>query len=186
MGELQMGKMMLIGSMLGAAGITALGAIATNFSDKQASNPQWVEVISSKALTEQQQTQVERCEQQTVQQKKPLQDPHEITGTVLGAVVGGVLGNQVGGGNGKKLATIAGAAAGGYAGKQVQENMQQTDVSQQQTKVCRMVPKTVTKTVGYEVRYLHQGKVKSTVLQQKPTDRMLLQDGQLLAVSPLS
>ncbi len=181
-----MGKMMLIGSMLGAAGITALGAIATNYNDKQAASPQWVEVISSKALTEQQQTQVERCEQKTVQKQKPVQDQHEITGTVLGAVVGGVLGNQVGGGSGKKLATVAGAAAGGYAGKQVQENMQQADVTTHQTEVCRLVPKTVSKTVGYEVRYLHEGTVKTTVLQQKPSDRMLLQDGQLLAVSPAS
>lgn len=181
-----MGKMMLIGSMLGAAGITALGAIATNQSQQQVSTPQWVEVISSKALTEQSQTQVEQCQQKTISRQKPVQDDNQIAGTVLGAVVGGVLGNQVGGGSGKKLATVAGAAAGGYAGKQVQENMQQTDVEHSTQRVCKMVPKTVSKTVGYEVRYLHDGAVKTAVLQQKPADRMLLQDGQLLAVSPAS
>ncbi len=181
-----MNKMMMVGSMLGAAAITALGAVATNYSSNSQNQPQWVEVVSSKALTETSTEPQQQCSTKKIAKTAPVKDQHEIAGTVIGAVVGGVLGNQVGGGSGKKLATVAGAAAGGYAGKQVQEDMQQKDVSYQEQQVCKTVQKTVEKTIGYEVRYLHDGELKTTQVTQKPSGRMLLQDGKLMAVEPVS
>jgi uncharacterized protein YcfJ len=181
-----MSKMMMIGSMLGAAAITALGAVATNYNSQKDSQPQWVEIVGSKALTETSTEPQQQCTTKKIAKTAPVQDQHEIAGTVIGAVVGGVLGNQVGGGSGKKLATVAGAAAGGYAGKQVQEDMQRKDVSYQEQQVCKTVQKTVEKTIGYEVRYLHDGELKTTQVSQKPTGRMLLQDGKLMAVEPAS
>lgn len=181
-----MNKMMMVGSMLGAVAITAVGAVATNYNSNKDSQPQWVEIVSSKALTESSTVPEQQCTTRKVAKTAPVQDQHEIAGTVLGAVVGGVLGNQVGGGSGKKLATVAGAAAGGYAGKQVQEDMQQKDVSYSEQQSCKTVQKTVEKTVGYEVRYLHDGELKTTQLSEKPGSRMLLQDGKLMAVNPAS
>jgi len=61
---------------------------------------------------------------QGVTRQRPVQDQHQIAGTVVGALAGGLLGNQIGGGNGKKLATVAGAVAGGAAGRQIQGNHQ--------------------------------------------------------------
>lgn len=178
-----MSKMMMIGSMIGAAAITALGAVATGYKSQADSQPQWVEVVSSKAITETSTEPQQQCSSKKVARQAPVQDEHQIAGTVLGAVVGGVLGNQVGGGSGKKIATVAGAAAGGYAGKQVQQDMQHKDVQYDVQQVCKTVEKIVEKTVGYEVRYLHDGELKTTRLTEKPGSRMLLQDGKLMTVS---
>lgn len=182
-----MSKMMIVGSsMLGAATITALSAFATHYNSNSQTQPQWVEIVSSKALTETSTEPKQQCSTQKIAKTAPVQDQHEIAGTVIGAVVGGVLGNQVGGGTGKKLATVAGAAAGGYAGKQIQEDLQQKDVSYQDQQFCKTVQKTVEKTIGYEVRYLHDGELKTTRMSQKPTGRMLLQDGKLMVLEPVS
>jgi uncharacterized protein YcfJ len=48
------------------------------------------------------------------------------------------------------------------------------------------VQKTVEKTIGYEVRYLHDGELKTTQVSQKPSGRMFLQDGPLMTVEPVS
>ncbi|MGY3266721.1 MULTISPECIES: glycine zipper 2TM domain-containing protein [unclassified Lysobacter] len=65
-----------------------------------------------------------RCHDRVVYHKKPVQDPHRVTGTVLGAALGGLVGHQIGGGTGKDLATVGGAVAGGVAGHKIQRHRQ--------------------------------------------------------------
>ena len=176
-----MNKSLITGLVVGGIAVTALGSVAGySYLDKE---PDFAEVVASKAVYESYKVPVEQCTDQVVQQKKAVQDQHQIAGTVLGAVVGGVLGNQIGGGTGKKIATVAGAAAGGYAGKQVQNDMQNKDVESTTRRVCKTVQKTEQKIVGYDVTYLLDGKVRKTRLEQEPADRIPVKDGQLLVPS---
>ena len=95
-----MNKGLLVGIIVGAVGVTAAGSVASlHYLDQQ---PQYAEVVSSKAVMEETVIPVEECKTVQVQVQKPVKDEHQIAGTAIGAVVGGVLGNQVGGGNGKK------------------------------------------------------------------------------------
>ncbi len=173
-----MNKGLLVGIVVGGIGVTAAGSIASlHYMDQQ---PKVAEVVSTKAITEQISVPVEQCKTVNITQQKPVKDEHQISGTVIGAVVGGVLGNQVGGGNGKKVATVVGAAAGGYAGKQVQKDMQTTDVEVQQQRQCTTVQKQQSKVVGYEVRYLLDGELKTVQMTEKPGEQLLVQNGQIL------
>ena len=176
-----MNKSLIAGLVLGGIAVTALGSVAGyNYLDKE---PQFAEVVASKAVYENYTVPVEQCTEQVVQQKKAVQDQHQIAGTVLGAVVGGVLGNQVGGGNGKKIATVAGAAVGGYAGKQVQNDMQNKNVETSTRQVCKTVQKKQQRVIGYDVTYLLDGKVHKTRMEQEPAERLPVKDGQLLTAS---
>ena len=107
-----MNKSMLSGIIIGAVVATAGGAIAgyTALSDKA---PTHAQVVNVKEITETEKTPRQVCQEVAVNRQKPVQDQHQVLGSVAGAVVGGLLGNQVGGGSGKKIATVAGAAAGG-------------------------------------------------------------------------
>lgn len=179
-----MNKGLLVGIIVGAVGVTAAGSVASlHYLDQQ---PQFAEVVSSKAVMEDYTVPVEECKTVQVQVQKPVKDEHQISGTVIGAVVGGVLGNQVGGGNGKKVATVVGAAAGGYTGKQVQKELQTTDVENQAQKKCSTVQKKQSKLVGYDVRYLHDGKLKTVRLTEKPGEQLLIQNNQVLPVAVAS
>lgn len=176
-----MNKGLLIGIVVGAVGVTAAGSIASlHYQDQQ---PQLAEVVSSKAVTEEITVPVEECKTVQVQVQKPVKDEQQISGTVIGAVVGGVLGNQVGGGNGKKVATVVGAAAGGYTGKQVQKEMQTTDVENQAKRQCTTVQKKQSKVIGYDVRYLHDGKLKTVRMNEKPGEQVLIQQDQVLPIA---
>jgi uncharacterized protein YcfJ len=176
-----MNKSLIAGLVVGGIAVTALGSMAGySYLDKE---PQYAEVVASKAVYESYNVPVEQCTDQVVQQKAAVQDQHQIAGTVLGAVVGGVLGNQVGGGSGKKIATVAGAAAGGYAGKQVQSDMQNKDVESTTRRVCKTVQKKEQKIVGYDVTYLLDGKVHKTRMDEEPAERIPVKDGQLLTAS---
>lgn len=172
-----MSKSMLFGAMLGASLVTALGAVA-NF---QASSVEPVQIISSKQLIEHYQVQEQQCK--TVNQTRPkaVQDEQQLAGTALGAVVGGLLGNQIGGGDGKKLATIAGAVAGGYGGKKTQQQMQQQDVEQVQKTVCQPIARDKEKVVGYEVRFMHEGKLVTTTTAKAPTGTLYWTGDELTA-----
>ncbi len=176
-----MNKGLLVGIIVGAVGVTAAGSVASlHYLDQQ---PQFAEVVSSKAVMEETLVPVEECKTVQVQVQKPVKDEHQISGTVIGAVVGGVLGNQVGGGNGKKVATVVGAAAGGYTGKQVQKELQTTDLENQAQRQCSTVQKKKSKLVGYDVRYLHNGKLITVRMSEKPGDQLLIQDGKVHPVA---
>ena len=122
-----MNKSMLVGSIIGAIAVTALGSVAGyKYLDQE---PQYAEVVSSKAVIETYSEPVEQCKDVIVQQKKAVKDENQITGTVLGAVVGGVLGNQIGGGSGKKVATVAAAATASASASSKGVNVGSTSLS---------------------------------------------------------
>lgn len=100
-----MNKSMLSGIVLGAVVATAGGAIA-GYSAMANKTPTHAEVIKVAEIKEQEKTPRQLCRDVSVTRQKPVQDQHQVLGTVAGAVIGGVLGNQVGGGSGKKVATV--------------------------------------------------------------------------------
>ncbi|MBN8446559.1 MAG: glycine zipper 2TM domain-containing protein [Gammaproteobacteria bacterium] len=176
-----MNKGLLVGVIIGAVGVTAAGSVASlHYMDQQ---PQYAEVVSTKAVMAETMVPVEECKTVQVQVQKPVKDEHQISGTAIGAVVGGVLGNQVGGGDGKKVATVIGAVAGGYTGKQVQKEMQTSDVENQAKQTCTTVQKKKSTLVGYDVRYLLDGKLKTIRMSEKPGEQLLIQNDQVLPVA---
>jgi len=64
------------------------------------------------------------CYDKVVYHKRPVRDPHRVTGTAIGAAPGGLIGHQVGDGKGRDLATVGGAVAGGVAGHKIQRHRQ--------------------------------------------------------------
>ncbi|WP_339459665.1 glycine zipper 2TM domain-containing protein [Pseudomonas sp. EA_105y_Pfl2_R69] len=172
-----MNKSMLVGAVLGAVGVTAGGAVATY---SLIGGPEYAEVLAVKPVNETIKTPRQVCEDVTVTRQKPVKDQHQIAGTAIGAVVGGLLGNQVGGGTGKKIATVAGAVGGGYAGNKVQENMQAGDTYTTTETRCDTVTDVSKKLVGYDVKYLLDGKEGQVRMASDPGSRIPVKDGQLV------
>ncbi len=173
-----MNKSMMLGIGLGALGVTAGGAVATySLVDV---GPKYADVLAVKPLTEVIRTPREVCSQVVVNHRRPVQDQHQIAGTVIGALAGGLLGNQVGGGSGKKIATVAGAAAGGYAGNKVQENMQAADTYTTTETRCKTVTDTSEKVIGYDVDYRLGETVGRVRMDAEPGARIPVKNGQLV------
>jgi uncharacterized protein YcfJ len=164
--EVHVNKSLLVGAVLGAVGVTAGGAVATYSLVK--SGPEYAQVLAVQPVNTQIKTPREVCKDVAVTRQKPVQDQHQIVGTVVGALAGGLLGNQVGGGNGKKLATVAGAVGGGYAGNKVQEGMQNRDTYTTTQTRCNTVNDISDKVVGYDVRYTLDGKEGSVRMDRDP------------------
>lgn len=173
-----MNKSMLVGSVLGAAVVTAGGAFATyTLVDR---GPQFAQVLTVEPIKETIKTPREVCREVSVTRQRPVQDSNRIAGTAVGAVVGGLLGNQVGGGNGKKIATVAGAVGGGYAGNQVQGRMQANDTYTTTETRCNTVTDTRDKVVGYDVKYDIGGEGGKVRMDRDPGEKIPLRDGQLV------
>ena len=174
-----MNKSMLSGIVIGAIVATAGGAIAgyNALSDKTPTHAQVLNVVEIK---ENERIPREVCEQVTVTRQKPVQDQHQVLGSVAGAVIGGVLGNQVGGGTGKKIATVAGAAAGGYAGNKTQERIQQGNTYTTTENRCETVYDNNEKIVGYQVDYSIGDESGTVRMDRHPGDTIPLQNGQLV------
>lgn len=173
-----MNKSMLVGSVLGAAVVTAGGAFATyTLVDR---GPQFAQVMAVEPIKETIKTPREVCREVSVTRQRPVQDSNRIAGTAVGAVVGGLLGNQVGGGNGKKIATVAGVVGGGYAGNQVQGRMQANDTYTTTETRCSTVTDTHDKVVGYNVKYDIGGEIGNVRMERDPGERIPLRDGQLV------
>nr|WP_218168810.1 MULTISPECIES: glycine zipper 2TM domain-containing protein [Pseudomonas] len=164
--EVHVNKSLLVGAVLGAVGVTAGGAVATYSLVK--SGPEYAQVLAVQPVKTQIKTPREVCKDVTVTRQRPVQDQHQIAGTVVGALAGGLLGNQIGGGNGKKLATVAGAVGGGYAGNKVQEGMQNRDTYTTTQTRCNTVNDISDKVVGYDVRYNLDGKEGSVRMERDP------------------
>ena len=176
-----MNKSMLVGAVLGAVGVTAGGAVATYSVINSA--PKYAEVLAVQPIKETIKTPRQVCKDVTVTKQRPVQDQHQIAGTVVGALAGGLLGNQIGGGSGKKVATVAGAAAGGYAGNKVQENMQANYTYTTTETRCSTVTDTSEKVVGYDVKYQIGDKVSQVRMDRDPgTQIPLSKEGELLLV----
>lgn len=172
-------KSLLIGAVLGAVGVTAGGAVATYSLVNK--GPEYADVLAAEPIKQQIKTPREVCKDVTVTRQRPVQDQHQIVGSVLGAVAGGLLGNQVGGGNGKKIATVAGAVGGGYAGNKVQEGMQGRDTYTTTQTRCNTVNDISDKVVGYNVKYQLDGKVGQVRMDRDPGPQIPVnKQGQLI------
>ncbi|KAA9001213.1 glycine zipper 2TM domain-containing protein [Affinibrenneria salicis] len=156
-----MNKSMLAGVGIGMAAALGLAAVASL--DVFSARPQYAQVLTATPIKETIKTPRQECRNVTVTHRRPVQDEHQIAGSVLGAVAGGVLGHQFGGGRGKDVATVAGALAGGYAGNRVQNNMQENDTYTSTQQRCQTVYDKSQKLLGYDVTYKigdQQGKIR--------------------------
>ncbi len=174
-----MDKSMVTGIVVGLVAATAGGSIA-GYKMLANNEPAYAEVLDIEEITTTVQTPREICEDVPVTLEKPTQDPNRVVGTVAGAVLGGVLGNQIGSGTGKKIATVAGAAAGGYAGNKVQEKMQSNNTYTTTERHCHTVNENQEEVIGYNVSYRlgnEKGKVR---MDEKPSDRIPVENGQLV------
>ncbi|KPY04572.1 Uncharacterized protein ALO57_04976 [Pseudomonas coronafaciens pv. oryzae] len=177
--EVQVNKSMLVGVVLGAAVVTAGGAVATYSLVK--GGPEYADVLAVEPINQQIKTPREVCKDVTVTRQAPVKDQHQIVGSVIGAVAGGLLGNQVGGGNGKKIATVAGALGGGYAGNRVQEGMQERDTYTTTQNRCTTVNDVSDKVVGYNVKYKLNEKVGQVRMERDPGSQIPVdKNGQLI------
>ncbi|MFA5495893.1 MAG: glycine zipper 2TM domain-containing protein [Porticoccaceae bacterium] len=174
-----MNKSMLAGVVVGVAIATAGGVIAGyNFLGDSA--PTHAEVVDVREVKETISTPREVCQPVQVTRQKPVQDQHQILGTVAGAVIGGALGNQVGGGSGKKAATVAGVVGGGYAGNKVQERIQTNSTYQTTETRCETVTDSHQVTKGYQVSYRIGDDPGEVFMEYKPGARIPLADGKLV------
>jgi len=174
-----MNKSMLAGVVVGVVIATAGGVIAGyNLLGDRA--PTHADVLDVREVTETISTPREVCEQVQVTRQKPVQDEHQILGTVAGAVIGGALGNQIGGGTGKKVATVAGAAAGGYAGNKTQERIQANSTYQATETRCQTITDTQEVTKGFDVVYRIGDEEGTVFMDHDPGDRIPLVDGELV------
>lgn len=176
-----MNKSMLVGTVLGAVGVTAGGAFATY--TLMGGGEKFAEVIAVQPVNETIKTPRQVCKDVIVTKKAAVKDEHKIAGTVIGALAGGLLGNQIGGGTGKKVATVAGAAAGGYAGNTVQGNMQDSDTYQTTETRCSTVTDSSEKLVGYDVKYELDGKVSQVRMEFDPGSKIPLDEHGRLILS---
>ncbi|MFU0813120.1 MAG: putative conserved protein YcfJ, contains glycine zipper 2TM domain [Rahnella inusitata] len=154
-------KSMLAGVGIGVAAAMGIAGVASM--NVFSSEPQYAQVVSATPIKETTKTPRQECRNVTVTHRRPVQDEHQIAGSVLGAVAGGVLGHQFGGGRGRDVATVAGALGGGYAGNRVQSSMQNNDTYTTQQQRCKTVYDKEDKMLGYDVTYKigdQQGKVR--------------------------
>ncbi len=172
-----MNKSLVMGLVLGA--VVAAGAGATA-GLKLIKGPEYAQVVKVTPLTKTIRTPREECHDETLTQKGPVKDEHQIIGTVAGAVLGGVIGHQVGGGRGRDIATIAGAAGGGYAGNRVQKHLQDRDTTTTTQQKCATVYERSEKQVGYEVRYRLNNQEATVKMDHDPGERIPVRDGQLV------
>lgn len=172
-----MNKSTLLGVIVGAAVVTAGGAVAGYQNWQQ---QHYAQVLSADLITKQIKTPRQECHEEAVVHQQEPKDQHRVAGTLIGAVVGGVLGNQVGGGNGKKLATVAGAAAGGYAGNQVQDRMQKGNTYTTNEQRCSTVYDIEQRPAGYKVKYELNGKTGVVTMNHDPGKHIAVANGQLV------
>jgi uncharacterized protein YcfJ len=170
-----MNRQLLIGSVVGAIAVTAVGATAGY---QMLNSGDYAKVLAASPVTETVSVPREECRDQLVSVKHPTQDPDQIAGTVTGAVIGGLAGSQVGDGDGKKVATVGGAVAGGYAGKKIQEGMQDRNVDQVNQRVCETVQDSRQEQVGYDVTYRFDGQEKTVRMKDDPGRRIRIEDGE--------
>jgi len=177
-----MNRSMMIGGIMGAVAVTAVGSWA-GFQALDSSN--YAEVVAIAPALKTISVPREECRNELVSYRKPVKDPRQITGTVAGAVIGGVLGNQVGGGRGKDIATVGGAVAGGYAGNKIQENIQDKNVVQEMKQVCSTVYDQREEPDGYNVTYVMDGQERQLRMNYNPGRRIPVENG-VLMIDPAS
>ena len=172
-----MSKQLILGGVIGAVAVTAIGGIA---SYGFLSSDDYAEVVKVEPLVNTVSVPTEQCRDEVVDVKKEVKDKHQVTGTVAGALIGGVLGNQVGGGSGKDIATVGGAVAGGYAGNKIHEKIQDGNTEQQLQQICATVYETREEQDGFQVTYRLNGEDKVIKMDYNPGNRIPVEDGQVM------
>jgi len=172
-----MNKQLVVGAIVGALAVTAIGAVAGY---RMLDEANYAEVIAVKPATKTVSVPREECRDELVTRTHPTKDPNQIAGSVAGAVVGGVLGNQVGDGRGKPLATVGGAAAGAYAGNKIQEGMQERNTYQETQRTCETVNDSRQEQVGYDVTYRLDGQEHMVRMDHDPGKRIPVENGALV------
>lgn len=172
-----MNKQLVIGSVVGALAVTAIGAVAGYQALDRGS---YADVLAVKPSMKTVSVPREECRDEIVTLTRSTGDPNQIAGTVVGAVIGGVLGNQIGGGSGKKLATVGGTVAGGYAGNKVQEGMQERNTYQESQRTCHTVQDKRQEQSGYDVRYRLDGQEQTIHMAYDPGNRIAVENGALV------
>ncbi len=171
-----MNKQLVIGGIIGAVAVTAIGGVA---SYNLLNSGNYAEVVSVRPAMKTVSIPREDCHDEIINREKPTKDPHQVAGTIAGAVIGGVLGSKVGKGKGKDIATVGGAVAGGYAGNKIQENMQERNSEQELQQVCRTVYDSQEQQDGYEVTYRLDGQERSVHMDHDPGSRIALENGEI-------
>lgn len=172
-----MNKQLVIGGIVGAVAVTAIGAVG----GYRMLNPGvYAEVLAVEPAMKTVSVPREECRDELVTLTRPIKDPDQIAGTVAGAVIGGVLGNQVGGGDGKKLATVGGAVGGGYAGNKIQEGMQERNTYQESRRTCKTVTDRHQEQDGYDVTYRLDGQDLVVRMDHNPGSRIPVENGVLV------
>ncbi len=172
-----MNNQLVIGSIVGALAVTAIGAVAGY---RMLDQSNYAEVTNVKATTKTVSVPRESCRDELVTLTRPIKDPNQIAGTVVGAVIGGVLGNQVGDGKGKQLATVGGAVGGGYAGNKVQEGIQDRNTYQETQRKCTTVRDSRQEPAGYDVTYVLEGREQTVHMDYDPGRRIAVENGVLV------
>lgn len=167
-------KQLVIGGIVGAIAVTALGATAGY---RMLDSDNYAEVLAVRPVTETVSVPREDCRDQLVSVQRPTKDPNQIAGTVTGAVIGGLVGSQMGDGDGKKVATVGGAVVGGYSGKKVQEGMQERNMDQVNERVCETTQESHQESAGYDVTYLWNGEENTVRMQDDPGKRIRIENG---------
>jgi uncharacterized protein YcfJ len=175
--EEYMNKSMMIGSIIGAAVVTAGGAFAGY---KVITTAHEATVVSVKELKKTVRTPRQECHDEQVTRTKPVKDTNRLVGTGIGAAVGGLIGNQFGGGNGKVLTTVAGVAAGGFAGNQIQKKVQQGNTYTVTEQRCATVYDSSEVPTGYEVVYVLKGEQHQVRMDHDPGKTIPVKDGQIV------
>jgi uncharacterized protein YcfJ len=168
-------KQLLVGGVIGAIAVTAIGATAGY---QMLNSEDYAEVLAVSAVTETVSVPREECRDQLASVQHPTQDPNQIVGTVAGVVVGGLVGSKIGDGDGKKIATVGGAIAGGYSGKKIQEGMQERNVDQVSQRVCETTQDSRQEQVGFDVTYRLDGQDRTVRMDHDPGRRIRIEDGQ--------
>jgi uncharacterized protein YcfJ len=174
-----MNQKMIVGLIVGAAAVTAVGAVAGYRLLDDQHHAQVVAAVPAFRTVSKPGLQ---CRDEVVNRTRPMRDPHQSTGTAAGAVVGGVPGSKVGDGDGNKLATVGGAVAGGYGGNKIQEGMQNRNTHQdiEHVYVCERTSEKHQEPAGYNVTYRLNGQQRQFRLAYDPGDRIPVENGELV------
>lgn len=145
-----------------------LGAIS---SAQAADFDDYARVVSVSPQVEQFNRPRQECRTEYVQVQRPQQ--RGVGGSIIGGLAGGIIGNQVGGGNGRTAATAVGAITGAIVGDRM-ENNNETAVTEQPVRQCRMVDHWESRTVGYNVVYEYRNHTYSSVMPYDPGEKVKL------------
>lgn len=99
----------------------------------------------------------------------PAQE-RSLGGSIIGGVAGALLGNQVGNGNGRVAATAAGAITGAIVGDRIDNQ----GGAGQGARDCQVVDNWQERANGYLVTYEYNGRQYTTVMPNRPGDRIKL------------